>query len=692
MAMSLPKPFGKYLLERRIAVGGMAEIYLAKSLGAEGFQRDVVIKLILASYSEDEAFVTMFIDEARIAARLHHANIIQIHDFDKFDDSYYIAMEYVEGRDLRKVMDRSVRAGRRMPVLQAVQIAAEISAGLKYAHTRKDEAGRPLDIIHRDVSPHNVLLSFGGDVKITDFGIAKAAARSTKTRAGTVKGKCSYMSPEQARGKPLDGRSDLFAVCAILWELLTGRKAFDGDTDFGILSNVLSAAVPPPSQFNPDVPPELDAIVLKGLRKDREERFLDMAALEKELRAFAFRKASGLEELSVVPFLQELFADDIDSEASARSGAAAEPPAPARASREASSPGTLVLPESEADAVPEPFGFTPSPRAADPSLPTTIPVGQLREEMETLLASRATPPGAGSGAPGPVALPEGEVPTVSLDPAGRSSTPTPHAPNPAPRPVDRPSSPAAARADGTGSRPELRGTKTRTVVLLGAAGAVLALGLGAWLVLSPGGDDGTPPARQPARAVAVESPDAGPSAARDAGIAAAPDASGADAGSPRPGRPAVAAAPAPKVPLEVEVYPASATVKVDGEVVPGRGGRRVLEDRFAAGDVVVVTATAPGRHEASQKVTLSGPREVVRLRLDLAGTAPAPRETGFVTINARPWADVLFRGRKLGTTPLNKVEVPVGAQTFLLRNASTTRQVTVTVEKGKTVVAPLQNM
>ena len=249
MALVLPQPFGKYLLVRKLAVGGMAEIFLAKSRGAEGFQRDVVIKRILPSYSEDEAFVTMFIDEARIAARLHHPNIVQIYDFDKCDDSFYIAMEFVDGRDLRKVLDQGVKTGRRMTPVRAAHVLADIASGLKHAHQARGDDGEPLNIVHRDVSPHNILLGYSGEAKILDFGIAKAAARSTKTRAGTVKGKCSYMSPEQARGKPLDGRSDMFALCAIGWEMLTGRKLFEGETDFEILNRVLTDPVLPPSSL-----------------------------------------------------------------------------------------------------------------------------------------------------------------------------------------------------------------------------------------------------------------------------------------------------------------------------------------------------------------------------------------------------------------------------------------------------------
>ena len=306
----LPQRYGKYILLRKIAMGGMAEIFRAKSVGAEGFEKLMVVKRILPHFTEDEAFVKMFIDEARIASKLHHSNIVQIYDFDSEDDRYYIAMEYVEGCDLKLVLERAAKLDKPLSPAQVAWVMMEASKGLHYAHT-KEYNGQALNIVHRDVSPHNLMVSYSGEVKLMDFGIAKAAQRSTKTMAGTVKGKCAYMSPEQARGKALDGRSDLFALGIMSWEMLTHKRLFLGDSDFETLSNVLKQEVPAPSSINPEVPPELDAIVLRSLAKDVEERQASVEAFGRELTKWFYSNIDDLDQVALKPYLHDLFGEDI---------------------------------------------------------------------------------------------------------------------------------------------------------------------------------------------------------------------------------------------------------------------------------------------------------------------------------------------------------------------------------------------
>ena len=305
-----PQNFGRYILTSKIAMGGMAEIFRAKSFGAEGFEKVVVIKRILPHFSEDEGFVTMFKDEARVAGHLTHANVVQVFDFDEIDQLFYIAMEYVEGRDLKRVLDVGAKYGKPLSIAQSILVMIETSKGLDYAHKRVID-GSPLNIIHRDVSPHNVMVSFSGEVKIMDFGIAKAASRSTKTRVGTVKGKCAYMSPEQARGKTLDPRSDLFALGVCLWEMLTGKRLFVGETDFETLNNVLKAEVPPPSELNPEVPKELDAIVLRSLARDCNDRQKDVGQFVNELNRWYFGAVPDPDVVNLGGYMQDLFADEI---------------------------------------------------------------------------------------------------------------------------------------------------------------------------------------------------------------------------------------------------------------------------------------------------------------------------------------------------------------------------------------------
>jgi len=207
--MRQPIKFGNYLLLERIAVGGMAEVFVAKAFGVEGFERLLAIKKILPTMGEDAEFIHMFVDEARIAVQLSHANIVQVLELGKYDENLYIAMEYISGRDLRQLVARFRKREQSVPVPQACLIVAEVCEALDYAHRKRDAQGRPLGIVHRDVSPQNVLVSFEGEVKLIDFGIAKAESRLQKTQSGILKGKFSYMSPEQVKGQPIDGRSDV---------------------------------------------------------------------------------------------------------------------------------------------------------------------------------------------------------------------------------------------------------------------------------------------------------------------------------------------------------------------------------------------------------------------------------------------------------------------------------------------------
>ena len=287
--MNKPIPFGKYFLLERINVGGMAEVFKAKAFGVEGFERLVAVKRILPNIAEDEEFITMFIDEAKIAVQLQHANIAQIFDLGKVDDSYFIALEYVHGKDLRGDL-RSPAQGRATGcrTAQVCFVVMQVCEGLDYAHNKRDAQGRELNLVHRDVSPQNVLVAYEGEVKLIDFGIAKAAGKASKTQAGILKGKFGYMSPEQVRGLPVDRRSDIFALGIVLYELLTGERLFVGESDFSTLEKVRNVEILPPSTFNRQIPPELERIVLKALAKDVEDRYQNAIDLHDDLQAFLY--------------------------------------------------------------------------------------------------------------------------------------------------------------------------------------------------------------------------------------------------------------------------------------------------------------------------------------------------------------------------------------------------------------------
>ncbi len=311
--MRQPIPFGKYLLLERINVGGMAEIFLARSRGVQGFKRILAIKKILPTMAEDEEFIAMFIDEARIAAELSHAGIVQIFELGKFEDDYYIAMEFIHGKDLRYIAERMARERKPMDVHLAAHIAFKICEALDYAHTKRDPTGRPLGIIHRDISPQNVILSYDGEVKICDFGIAKAANRSQKTQAGVLKGKFGYMSPEQVRGLPLDGRSDIFTVGTLLYEMITLERLFLGESDFSTLEKVRNADVVPPSTYNRDVPEELEEIVLRALSKEAEDRYQNAAEMADALQLYMINNQHATSR-DLSKFMQQSFEAEFQAE------------------------------------------------------------------------------------------------------------------------------------------------------------------------------------------------------------------------------------------------------------------------------------------------------------------------------------------------------------------------------------------
>jgi eukaryotic-like serine/threonine-protein kinase len=286
--------FGRYILEERIAIGGMAEIFRAKAPGLGGFEKVLAIKRLHPRFSQDADFIEMLIDEARITVELSHDNIGQIFDLGKVHEHYYIAMEFIDGRDLYRVMKRLKDRRRFFPFDVAAYVAMEACAGLDYAHRKRDSRGRPLHIIHRDVSPQNVLLSFEGAVKLVDFGIAKAALRAYETEAGIIKGKFYYMSPEQAKGEPLDHRTDVFSLGIVLYEMLTGDLLYKDEDDVTLLSRVRRADIEPPRLLRPDIPPALERIVLKALARDRSDRYPSAQHMQRDLAAW-LRDAGSVE-------------------------------------------------------------------------------------------------------------------------------------------------------------------------------------------------------------------------------------------------------------------------------------------------------------------------------------------------------------------------------------------------------------
>lgn len=306
-------PFGKYELLRKIASGGMGQVFLARERSA--VERLVVLKLILPHLAEDEEFLSMFLEEARLVARLQHSNLVTILDLLEVEGRHCLAMEYVQGDDVRRLDKQARLKGRLLPPGLVLRIISEAAAGLDYAHKARDAQGQPLKLVHRDVSPQNILVGFDGAVKIIDFGVAKAAGSGHHTATGVLKGKYPYMSPEQASGHAVDGRSDQFALGVVMWELLTGKRLFKSESDMMTLRLVKDCQVPPPSQINPKLPPGLDEVVLRALAPTPDKRYPDCSALRLALEDYIIQLRMSASTAHLSAFLRELYAERIALEA-----------------------------------------------------------------------------------------------------------------------------------------------------------------------------------------------------------------------------------------------------------------------------------------------------------------------------------------------------------------------------------------
>ena len=731
--------FGDYQLIKRLATGGMAQIYLARKQGLEGFSKFNVVKRILPHLSENDEFVKMFLDEARIAARLDHSNIVQIFDFGAADDTYFIAMEYIHGEDVRRVWKAAEGAGRSIPLPLVCRIICDASAGLDYAHGYTDPSGLALNIVHRDVSPQNILVTFEGGVKVVDFGIAKAADQATVTRSGVLKGKYSYMSPEQAAGQRVDRRTDIFALGVVMYELLTGDRLFKRSNDILTLNAVSECDVAPPSTVVPGIPPDLDAIVLKALAKNPADRYQEAGQLRLALEDWLTEHRQPGSNAHLSAFMKELFADRLAEERESgpammeelRSSADDFPP-PARARSNTGSPRTRTGVEPTASARPE---------RASPSQPSfrLRPRSRVSSEaVEPLEPLEPLPPPVSDTGPSrsltgrtPLAPPRlGLEPSLSVTQSGASAT--------ARDPDRRPRATVA--------------WAVTAAVLVGAAGV-------GWMLW--GGQEAAPPQdsasgpvsvrveTEPARArvwvdnVAVEGETplelpplaAGPHAVsikREgfqpwSGTVDVP-ASGALrmprislvplTGAAVPAEPPDAGIPPPEIPvarpmavsLELRTQPDGATLEL-----PGRAPLQApLAVDLEAGSTVKVKATLPGYLDAERDIRVGqGPvqQELLTLKKRTAAMPPGAgggvgeggephvgtqvngggdvvaRGTGYllVVVKDGKWANVDCNGQRLGETPFPTRELAAGSYRCTFSNPGEQDVVrTIDVKAGKT--------
>ncbi len=341
----------EYQLLSKIASGGMAEVWKAKLVGEKGFEKIVAIKKILPHLSDNEEFISMFIDEARVAANLTHPNIAQIYELGKMDDSFFIAMEYVAGHNLRMVLNQLNQLKVTMAPEVVVFVGMKLCNALHYAHVKKSHNNQALNIVHRDISPQNILISSEGEIKLVDFGIAKASIKATQTVAGSLKGKLLYMSPEQAEGKPLDGRSDIFSLGSVLYEALTGKKLFAGDSELSILKNVRQAKFSRLRDVNPKVPERLEKIILKILSKDLGERYDRAKSLENEFKTYLKEEKIHINESDVADYIRLIY--DKDVERLKRFGRPDEEPAGAESTGDGGKPQVILPDTSQIEAFEE---------------------------------------------------------------------------------------------------------------------------------------------------------------------------------------------------------------------------------------------------------------------------------------------------------------------------------------------------
>jgi len=299
---------GPYTLEKKLAIGGMAELFVASYDRQDGFQKTVAVKRVLPQFAGNPEFVAMFIREARLAALLGHPNVVQVMDFGKIENTYFLAMEYVRGKNLAEIMAALEKS---LSIDQAVFIVSRVAMGLQYSHSKKDEkSGKPLAIVHRDISPQNILVSFLGEVKISDYGISKAISETTLTRAGVIKGKLCYMSPEQILGEPIDLQTDIYSLGVVFYEMLSGERLYQVTGELEAAKTIPEMKVQPIKELNPDVPDELNRIVMKCLEKDKASRYQNGQELVDDLIAFRDSASMPYDSTVLSEFMKRHFRED----------------------------------------------------------------------------------------------------------------------------------------------------------------------------------------------------------------------------------------------------------------------------------------------------------------------------------------------------------------------------------------------
>lgn len=457
---------GKYQLIRRLGRGGMAEVFLAKAAGPMGFAKTLVVKRILPHLVEEPQFIEMFLSEARLAAQLNHANVVQIFDFGEQDGSYFIAMEYIDGPSLQALLKRAGAEGTQLPFTLCAKIVSLACEGLTYVHELADsETGHPLGLIHRDISSDNILLSRNGGVKVVDFGIAKVANPKHRTQTGIVKGKVAYMSPEQLRSEPLDPRADVFALGVVLYELITGKQPFEGESAVRLIQAILNEPMVETRERRKDVPKALEHILVKALAKERDERYRSCREFQAELERFVLQSGEPMGSAQIAELVRKLIPP-----APTSGPVAVAPPSPqaSMVTPPATLPSTELLPSPAQHAVAETrlIQGKASPREASSAAETTLvtPAGARSHPGRTAgllgliilvgvggylgLRGRQRSPEPMDGAAA-VAPPVSQPPPTAVPEAARKAPEVPEAARTSPAIPEAPVAPAQATATQT---------------------------------------------------------------------------------------------------------------------------------------------------------------------------------------------------------------------------------------------------
>jgi serine/threonine-protein kinase len=708
---------GRYRLLRKLATGGMAEVYLAQAAGPAGFQKTLVLKRILPRLAEDSSFVEMFLNEARLAALLNHPNIVQIFDLGEADGSYYIAMEHIDGPNLRALCRRALEAGRIVPFEYAAKVISLACEGLGYAHDFADN-GQPLNLIHRDISPDNILISRTGAVKLVDFGIAKAANRGCLTKAGTLKGKLSYMTPEQLRDKPLDRRADIFALGVVLYELIAGTKPFDASSEMATMHAILRDPPTPLKERRPECPAALVAIVDRALEKDRERRYPDCRAMQRDLEQYLIsrHKSLGAYELA------QLVIDVV-------------PPLPGGAMTPVPTPRPAATPKPKPEPTPKPKPEPVATPAAKPD-PGYDPDPGFGPEMRTQRLSGGQPAPvdlqrapAGSARATPEPRPKQrpsfapelvQTQRASIRPASMETTqraeggsaevaPKDSAPEePPPQYKPPPHHPTPRREFEAAPR---RRSPLVTITVVVSIAGILAAGyyfygpqLGLWApgsdasAILPGPDASvTPPGPDAAARIAVEAPDASGEVAREPDAGPKPIKRAGPGPRPqlptvneRPDASAAVDAPAPPttrtpptaLPPSDPSKPAVLEVVADPPCVVTFDGRPVGKTP------VEIKPIAPGQHQ----LTVNNAEKNLSRQVSVM-VQPHEQHREFVRFvpgtlefRVQPWALVEVDGKRYGKTPIpDGISVYEGEHHIRLFNPDLGKEYTrlVTVKAGQ---------